>query len=58
MYNKMEKTQEYIQSNKDKFVRELTDLLRIPSVSADPAFAKDVLKTAESIANHLRAADA
>ena len=54
----MEKTQEYIQSNKDKFVRELTDLLRIPSVSADPAFAKDVLKTAESIANHLRAAGA
>ena len=54
----MEKTQEYIQSNKDKFVRELTDLLRIPSVSADPAFAKDVMKTAESIANHLRAAGA
>lgn len=54
----MQKTQEYIQSNKEKFVGELTDLLRIPSVSADPAFAKDVVKTAESIANHLRTAGA
>ena len=54
----MQKTQEYIQSYKEKFVGELTDLLRIPSVSADPAFAKDVIKTAESIANHLRTAGA
>ncbi len=54
----MQKTQEYIQSNKERFVGELTDLLRIPSVSADPAFAKDVVKTAESIANHLRTAGA
>ena len=54
----MQKTQEYIQSNKEKFVGELTDLLRIPSVSADPAFAKDVVKTAESIADHLRSAGA
>lgn len=54
----MQKTQEYIQSNKEKFVGELTDLLRIPSVSADPAFAKDVVKTAGSIANHLRTAGA
>ncbi len=54
----MQKTQEYIQSNKDKFVAELVGLLRIPSVSADPAFAKDVVKTAESIAEHLREAGA
>ena len=33
-------------------------MLRIPSVSADPAFAGDVTKCAESVAEHLRAAGA
>jgi len=38
-----------IQEKKDKFIEELIELLKIPSVSADPAFAKDVRKTAEVI---------
>ena len=46
----MESTQAYIQSNKERFLKELIDLLRIPSVSADPAFAGDVRKTAELLA--------
>lgn len=54
----MKNTEAFIASNKDKFLNELVDLLKIPSVSADPAFAKDVVKTAESIANHLREAGA
>ena len=48
----------YIQENRDRFLNELFDLLRIPSVSADPAFAGDVTKCAESVAEHLRAAGA
>lgn len=54
----MKNTQAYIQENKDKFLNELLDLLRIPSVSADPAFKADVRKTAESIANSLKEAGA
>lgn len=38
-----------IQKNKDRFLEELFDLLRIPSVSADPKFKDDVLKTAEFV---------
>jgi len=49
----MQKTQSYITSNKDRFLDELLDLLRIPSVSADPAFAGDVAKTAEFIKESL-----
>ncbi|MEO1255161.1 MAG: M20/M25/M40 family metallo-hydrolase, partial [Bacteroidota bacterium] len=32
----------YIEQNKDKFLNELLELLKIPSVSADPKFAGDV----------------
>jgi acetylornithine deacetylase/succinyl-diaminopimelate desuccinylase-like protein len=54
----MHSTQKYIADNKDRFVNELLDLLRIPSVSADPSYASDVVKTAASIAQHLRDAGA
>lgn len=54
----MKGTVDFIQSNKDKFLNELVELLKIPSVSADPAFANDVVKTAESIAEHLKSAGA
>ena len=54
----MEKTQAYIQANKDKFLNELMDLLRIPSISADPSYADSVLKTAEATAMFLKNAGA
>ena len=54
----MENTQQYIQDNKDKFLNELLDLLRIPSISADPSYAGDVRKTAEEIAKRLKEAGA
>jgi acetylornithine deacetylase/succinyl-diaminopimelate desuccinylase-like protein len=38
---------EYQNANKDRFLEELLDLLRIPSVSADSKFKNDVRKTAE-----------
>lgn len=41
--------QSYIDSNKERFVSELIDLLKIPSISADPAYASDVAKTAEAV---------
>lgn len=54
----MQTTQAFIEANKDRFLEELFDLLRIPSVSADPAFAGDVRKTADVVAEHLRKAGA
>lgn len=54
----MEKTQSYISANKERFLEELLELLRIPSVSADPAYAKDVARTADAVADHLRQAGA
>ena len=42
----MENVQNYITEHRDRFLEELLDLLRIPSVSADPAYQKDVEATA------------
>ncbi len=39
----------FIEKNKDKWLEELKELLRIPSVSADSKYQKDVVKTAEKI---------
>lgn len=43
----------YIDTNKDKFLNELFELLRIPSVSADSSFKEDTMKAAEYIKNKL-----
>ncbi len=48
----------YIEENKDRFLEELFELLRIPSVSADPAYKGDVLKTAQAVADSLTNAGA
>lgn len=48
----------YIENNKDRFINELLELLRIPSVSADPQYKNDVLKTAEAVKQKLIAAGA
>lgn len=50
----MEKSLNYISQNKEKFLNELFELLRIPSISADPAYAGDVNKTAEAIADQFK----
>jgi acetylornithine deacetylase/succinyl-diaminopimelate desuccinylase-like protein len=49
---------EFIEKNKDRFLNELLDLLRIPSVSADSEFKGDMLKAAEYIKEKLVAAGA
>ena len=54
----MEKAIQYINDNKQRFLDELFELLRIPSVSADPKYKDDVARCAESVASHLRNAGA
>lgn len=48
----------YLQQNKERFLNELLDLLRIPSVSADSRHREDMLKTAESVRKRLEEAGA
>ncbi|MEO6901993.1 MAG: dipeptidase [Bacteroidia bacterium] len=49
---------QYIETHKERFLNELFELLRLPSVSADPKYKNDVLKTAEVIKEKLIAAGA
>lgn len=48
----------YIESNQERFLEELFQLLRIPSISADSAYAQDVRKCAETVADFLTKAGA
>jgi acetylornithine deacetylase/succinyl-diaminopimelate desuccinylase-like protein len=52
----MQNSKEYIENHKDRFINELIELLKIPSVSADPAFSQDVLHTAEVVKTSLEKA--
>lgn len=49
---------EYIDSNKQRFMDELFDWLRIPSVSADSKFKNDVKRAADYLADKFKAAGA
>lgn len=44
---------QYIESNKDRFLSELVELLKIPSVSADSKFQADVQRCAEVVKQSL-----
>ena len=46
-------TQEYINENKDRFLNELFEFIKIPSVSADMKFKDDVLKAASFLEDNL-----
>lgn len=48
----------FIHANKDRFLSELIDLLRIPSVSADPKFKDEVLAAAQFVKESLLEAGA
>lgn len=48
----------YLEQHKDRFTTELIDWLRIPSISADPAYKADVVRAAEYAAERLREAGA
>ncbi|MCP4310514.1 MAG: M20 family dipeptidase, partial [Bacteroidetes bacterium] len=49
----MNKIKSYVESNKDRFLDELFDLIRIPSVSAKQEAKDDMFKTAEFIRSSL-----
>ncbi len=46
----------YVKANEPRFLDELMDLLRIPSVSADPKYKADVARCAETVAKRMREA--
>jgi acetylornithine deacetylase/succinyl-diaminopimelate desuccinylase-like protein len=50
----MDETIKYIDDNAARFVEELKDFLRIPSISADPAYTADVRRAAEYVAGEAR----
>ena len=54
----MQEIKKYVEENKQRFLDELFELLRFPSVSADPKYRGDVLKTAEFVALKLKEAGA
>jgi acetylornithine deacetylase/succinyl-diaminopimelate desuccinylase-like protein len=54
----MQEIKQYIEDHKERLLNELFDLLRFPSVSADPKYKADVLKTADYTADKLREAGA
>ena len=45
----MENLKSYVSQNKDRFINELIELLKIPSISADSAYSQDVLNTADAV---------
>lgn len=54
----MQQLTPYLEANKEKFLSELFDFLRMPSISADPAYAKETLKAADWLAAKLKEAGA
>ncbi|MAK38104.1 MAG: peptidase dimerization domain protein [Flavobacteriaceae bacterium] len=52
----MKSAKPYIEEHKNRFIDELIELLKIPSISADPAYKEDVFNTAEAVKNSLQKA--
>ena len=50
----MDAVLKYLDANKDRFVRELCDYVRFPSVSAQPKHQPDLLACAQWIDNHFK----
>ncbi len=54
----MDKVQQYINANKERFINELLDILRIPSISAQSEHKEDMVRCAEHLAVALMKAGA
>ncbi|MBT4780646.1 MAG: dipeptidase [Polaribacter sp.] len=52
----MQEVTNYIENHKNRFIDELIELLKIPSVSADSAYHQDVLNTADFVKKSLEKA--
>lgn len=54
----MQEISQYVNDNKQRFLEELFELLRFQSISADPKYKGDMLKTADYVAEKLKSAGA
>tara|TARA_B100000902_G_scaffold163425_2_gene158645 strand:- start:69435 stop:70826 length:1392 start_codon:yes stop_codon:yes gene_type:complete len=54
----MDYIQNYINNNKERFINELIELLKIPSISADPNYKNDVITCSKNVAKLLKEAGA
>jgi acetylornithine deacetylase/succinyl-diaminopimelate desuccinylase-like protein len=54
MSQSSEAARSYSRANGDKFLNELFEMLRIPSLSGDPAYAGDVRRMAEWLERHMQ----
>lgn len=54
----MQEWRDYLAKNKERFLKEMMDLLRIPSVSAQSDHKKDMITCAEAVKNSMLAAGA
>ncbi len=52
----MKNIKSYVQENKQRFLDELIELLKIPSISADSAYKQDTINTADAVAKSLKEA--
>ncbi|TYC10595.1 dipeptidase [Bizionia gelidisalsuginis] len=52
----MQNIKSYVAEHKDRFLSELIELLKMPSISADSAYKKDVITTANSVLKSLKEA--
>ena len=52
----MNNIKSYINQHKDRFINELIEILKIPSISADSAFSRDVTNMAVMVKNALEKA--
>ena len=52
----MQQADQYIETHRERFLNELMDLLRIPSVSADPKYKGDVARCAEEVKKRMEEA--
>ncbi|QXP60249.1 dipeptidase [Olleya sp. HaHaR_3_96] len=50
----MKNIKSYVQENKQRFLDELIELLKIPSISADSAYKADTINTADVVAKSLK----
>lgn len=53
----MQQIAQYVSDNKERFLEELMEWLRIPSISADPAYKGDVDRAADWVMEKLQALD-
>ena len=51
-------TLSYIEANRERFLNELFEILRIPSISADSSYSAEVRKCAEKVAEFIKSAGA